>query len=308
VDVLGENVNARELIRRCDEMELLGRLISQSKTVDTQFRPRMHIKAPTYTVAWKPKHDAMLLVGINRHGFGNWSRIAEDEDLQLDGKVNLTGSDDNKGAPDSTKLVRRATALLRELSNGESASSEKKAAAKKKSIKSVKSAKTSDREKIKNKYKDKVKPGKLDTGGKAHHERGTKRERTDIRMAPGSRKRPRTKDKWPASSVVMRSAMTEKLKSSHHDTLKELRKLSRDDSKVEPGEKIMRTKECLMDLGSQITTLAAGNDPVHTELWTYVHQSCRTNLPGERLGAIYLKLAENHQRKEQASASVTGGR
>jgi hypothetical protein len=167
-------------------------------------------------------------------------------------------------------------------------SSMKKAVAKKKSTKSLKSPNAG-----RDANADGV--GKVDR----YTERGVKRERSDIGKGPGLKKRPRLKDK-PSGSSIARSPMTEKLKSSHKNTLKELRKLSKEGSKIDQMEKIKRTKDCLLKLGSQISKLAATNETVQTELWTYVHQSCRTNWPGDRLGMIYLKLAENLRKKDKS--------
>lgn len=280
VDILGEQVNARDLIQRCSEMELLGRLITQSRSPDTQFRLRIHIKAPAYGVSWKPKHDAMLLVGVYRHGLGNWSRIAADSDLQLDTRMNVNSSDENKGAPDATKLMRRVAALLRELSNGDKATSEK--LSRKKSAKSNKTGK---------------KP--LSTG------RGQKRDHPEHNLPARSANKSRGKERRTSksnASETSESVMVRALKATHQKTLKELRKLSREDSSLGNEEKIRRTKECLLILGGQITKLSQDRDRVKSELWAYIHLACRTNLPGNRLRILYEKLAENRRQREAVSA------
>jgi chromodomain-helicase-DNA-binding protein 1 len=278
IDVLGEQINARDVVRRCAEMALLGRLVTQTNNPQTQFRLRVHLKAPAYGIPWKPKNDAMLLLGVYRHGFGNWVRIAADPDLQLDGKMNLDATELNKGAPDPTKLTRRVNALLRELRN-----EEKLASAKKSKKRGSKASKV------------------LKVGGSNGHN-SAKRQRHDEVSANSPKKRARVKDKGSGSwytDKTRQTIMTDALLATQRETLRDLRRLSREDARISNKELIERMKICLLHLGAQIIKLAQKRERIRNELWEYVHLICRTKHPGERLGALYDKLAETERRRNE---------
>lgn len=285
IEAFSEHINARDLIRRCEDMELLGHKIDQLKTSETQFRLRRQIKPPAYGVPWKSKDDAMLLVGAYRHGVGNWALIANDSDLHLGNKISVPGTTGNdiKGAPDSTKLARRVTALLRELADEEMRSSQKK-------------------------LSRRPAPGKADRKGK----KGTKRGRVDATRAESSKskKRPRVegkekKEKREKSSSRNASVHSEKLKSTQLDSLKELRNLSRKDGKVDAAESVRRMKACLLVLGAAIKDISDDRNKVRSSLWSYVHSACRTPSNGERLEGLYNKLAGD-QRREVGGAAAAG--
>ncbi|KAG8767337.1 hypothetical protein FRC12_006308 [Ceratobasidium sp. 428] len=67
---------------------------------------------------WGPEHDAALLIGAWKHGFGNWEKIQDDPQLGLQGKFFLeegkkgeeTGA--SKPIPNAIHLVRRGDYLL----------------------------------------------------------------------------------------------------------------------------------------------------------------------------------------------------
>jgi chromodomain-helicase-DNA-binding protein 1 len=278
IEVLGEQINARDVVRRCAEMALLGRLVTQTNDPQTQFRLRVHLKAPAYGIPWKPKNDAMLLLGVYRHGFGNWGRIAADSDLQLDGKMNLDATELNKGAPDQTKLTRRVNALLRELRSEEKLASAKKS--KKKGSKASKMPKV---------------------GGSNGHN-SAKRQRHDEVTGDSPKKRARVKDKSSGpwyTDKTRKTIMTDALLATQRETLRDLRRLSREDARISNKELIERMKICLLHLGAQIVKLAQKRERVHNELWEYVHLICHTKHPGERLGALYDKLAETERRRNE---------
>jgi hypothetical protein len=279
VDVLGEQVNARDLVQRCEDLELLGHRIAQTSTSDTQFRLRRQIKPPAYGVAWKSKHDAMLLVGAFRHGLGNWGLIAADGDLQLSDKMNVPGSGTEiKGAPDATKLMRRATALLRELAEEERALTQKNAKRSKK-----KSPRHSDRKAVK---------GSRRTSAS----RGTKRDRVDGGGGEPPKAKKRAK---PSNSSSRASRYSDRLKATQLRALKELRKLSHKDVQMDQKDKVRRMKACLYELGTEIVKLSGSDGDVRRDLWGYVHGACRTAFVGDRLEVLYNKLAVEHNQRDK---------
>lgn len=70
---------------------------------------------------WTSRDDSMLLVGIYKHGFGNWKAIQDDPKLGLSTKFFLGGErsklDKNRKLPKKLHLDRRGTYLLREIMN-----------------------------------------------------------------------------------------------------------------------------------------------------------------------------------------------
>lgn len=263
-DVLGETgADAVDLLKRCQDLKMLRNHIGTFDP-DTQFRLPRAIKAPSYNVRWKTQNDAMLLVGIYRYGFGNWTQIAQDKQLSLADKMNVAGNSECKpGAPDTTKLTRRVITLLREL--------EREVRPKT----SSKKARTRDRQ------EGKVEKGKTSRGVQKKISKGRRKEAAGSRTAGPSKKK-------KGGHNSMRLA----LKTTHLATLKELRALSKENTRLDNSEKIKRTKECLLKLGHAIDKLAESSTRGQVELWHFVHDVCRTSLPGDRLQAIYEKLAD----------------
>ncbi|GAB4815465.1 hypothetical protein N2152v2_002511, partial [Parachlorella kessleri] len=79
--------------------------------------------------AWSPRDDAMLLLGVFRHGVGSWDRVALDEELKLSEKLAVAAAERCKDhaaqhlptakrpetLPKASHLDTRAYALLRQL-------------------------------------------------------------------------------------------------------------------------------------------------------------------------------------------------
>lgn len=272
-DVLGEKgVDAADLLKRCEDLQML-RGVLQTFDPDTQFRPRRVIRAPSYDIRWKPQNDAMLLVGVCRHGFGNWLQIAQDKQLNLTDRINVAGNNDCKpGAPDTTKLARRVSTLLKELEKEvRAAPSKKKNSSQEKTV----ARKGSRRREVKAPQK-KISKSRKETSS----------TRAQSGKASSSKKMKKGKQ-----GDVTRSGARMALKATHMSTLKELLALSSQNSTLDNTEKIRRTKECLLVLGRAIDEQAESSAKVRRDLWRYVHEVCRTNLAEDRLQGIYEKLA-----------------
>ncbi|KAI0565699.1 DNA helicase [Gracilaria domingensis] len=250
IDILGESgVDAHDLLKRCRDLKMLRDTIGSFNS-DLQFRLPGVIRPPSFGIRWKQYHDAMLLVGIYRHGFGNWTQIAKDDQLDLGDKMNVAGNSAQAGAPDTTKLARRITALLRELER----ESRLRAAAGRRG-------------------KSRMKGQKRQRGSSVKG--STERAK---RAKPGRSDKSRNK------------AMRLEIKRSNLATLRELRSLSKQSNKLDAAERISRTKQCLLKLGRSIDHVGKSKTAT-ADLWTYVHEVCRTSLQGERLQTIYEKLA-----------------
>ncbi|KAJ4296768.1 ATP-dependent DNA helicase Hrp3 [Kalmusia sp. IMI 367209] len=82
------------------------------------------IKPASYSCPWGAREDGMLMVGINRHGYGAWVPIRDDPDLGLKEKFFLEENrvdkkeerskkeEKNAKSPGAVHLVRRANYLL----------------------------------------------------------------------------------------------------------------------------------------------------------------------------------------------------
>ncbi|KAJ2887799.1 ATP-dependent DNA helicase Hrp3, partial [Coemansia aciculifera] len=148
------SVNAGVVAQRASDLSVLSRRLDQPQMRDdpTKFRIGVMLKpVHHWSCLWGQREDAMLLVGIHRHGFGNWDRIQADPDLGLQKKLFLTPADEKAAAssqpavsasgasgtvrgngaaptpppgkrivaPKATHLVRRGEYLLKVLRDGE---------------------------------------------------------------------------------------------------------------------------------------------------------------------------------------------
>ncbi|KAG5971550.1 hypothetical protein E4U58_007453 [Claviceps cyperi] len=117
-----KKVNAETAIERPKQLQLLRNAI-QSQSDWKSFRLPDATKAANYTCAWGAKEDAMLLVGIDKHGFGAWVQIRDDAELEMQDKLFLeehrvgkkeerSKANDKLKAPGAVHLVRRSEYLL----------------------------------------------------------------------------------------------------------------------------------------------------------------------------------------------------
>ncbi|KAK1858749.1 hypothetical protein I4F81_001350 [Pyropia yezoensis] len=95
-------MNASEMVTREAELAALATAVGGYPS-KTQFPLRAAAKPPAYGFKRTTINDAMLLVGILRHGLGNWKLNATDKDLGLDTKLSTPGSP-VVGAPDTSKV------------------------------------------------------------------------------------------------------------------------------------------------------------------------------------------------------------
>ncbi|KAJ1945180.1 ATP-dependent DNA helicase Hrp3, partial [Linderina macrospora] len=138
------SVNAGVVAQRATDLAVLSRRLEQPSLRDdlTKFRIGVPLKpVHHWSCLWGQREDAMLLVGIYRHGFGNWDKIQADPDLGLQKKLFLTSADEKAAsvqsiggtvrggtgaaagkrivAPKATHLVRRGEYLLKVLREGD---------------------------------------------------------------------------------------------------------------------------------------------------------------------------------------------
>ncbi|KAL2756217.1 hypothetical protein ACRALDRAFT_1050450 [Sodiomyces alcalophilus JCM 7366] len=116
-------MNAETAIERPKQLRLLRQVLQKSDDW-RKFRLPDASKAAHYSCEWGAKEDAMLLVGLNRYGFGAWTQIRDDPELELGNKFFLEehrvekkeerskATDKGINSPGAVHLVRRSEYLL----------------------------------------------------------------------------------------------------------------------------------------------------------------------------------------------------
>jgi chromodomain-helicase-DNA-binding protein 1 len=116
-------VNAETVVERPPQLRLLRRVLREHGDALT-FRLTEASKSAQYSCEWGAREDAMLLVGIDKYGFGAWTQIRDDPELQMHDKFFLEEHrvdkkeerrrTDDKGiqSPGAVHLVRRSEYLL----------------------------------------------------------------------------------------------------------------------------------------------------------------------------------------------------
>lgn len=118
-----KRLNAETIVERPREMRAVREAIAAWPDW-RKFRIAEANKATNYTASWGAREDGMLCVGINKHGYGAWAAIRDDEDLEMKDKLFLeehrvekktervNGEEKNAKSPGAVHLVRRADYLI----------------------------------------------------------------------------------------------------------------------------------------------------------------------------------------------------
>jgi chromodomain-helicase-DNA-binding protein 1 len=116
-------VNAETILERPPQLRLLRKVIKEHGDNST-FRLTDATKAAHYSCEWGAREDGMLLIGIDRYGFGAWTQIRDDQELKMQDKFFLEehrvekkeerkkGDEKNIQSPGAVHLVRRSEYLL----------------------------------------------------------------------------------------------------------------------------------------------------------------------------------------------------
>ncbi|KAI1432594.1 SNF2 family N-terminal domain-containing protein [Xylaria sp. CBS 124048] len=119
-----KKINAETILERPPQLRLLHRVVKEQQPDFRSFQLPEATKTAHYSCEWGPREDGMLLVGIDRYGFGAWTQIREDRELNMHDKFFLEEhriekkqereTTETKGAkaPGAVHLVRRAEYLL----------------------------------------------------------------------------------------------------------------------------------------------------------------------------------------------------
>ncbi|KAK3694563.1 CHD1-like protein [Podospora appendiculata] len=116
-------VNASTAVDRPPQLRLLRRVLREHGD-NLTFRLPEAAKSAAYSCEWGAREDGMLLVGIDKYGFGAWPQIRDDPELQMqdkffleehrvDKKEERKKTDDRSiQSPGAVHLVRRSEYLL----------------------------------------------------------------------------------------------------------------------------------------------------------------------------------------------------
>ena len=111
-----DDINPIHILLRDIELKALFNSISPDNIYKfrlTNFG-KNRIKAVfNWSQPWKITDDSNLLIGVYLYGFGNWSKIQQDQKLGLQEKLFLGKLDQAGVAPRSSHLIRRAEYLLK---------------------------------------------------------------------------------------------------------------------------------------------------------------------------------------------------
>ncbi|KAI9022522.1 SNF2 family N-terminal domain-containing protein [Hyaloraphidium curvatum] len=120
-----EGVKGLNATQICDRQKELKALAEHLSTIPNLQQFRLvtdNFRAPAnWACNWTLKDDSMLLVGVYKHGMGNWDDMQQDESLDLMGKMFLgsskaaDGSADAKLLPKAPHLTRRAESAIKGL-------------------------------------------------------------------------------------------------------------------------------------------------------------------------------------------------
>lgn len=86
-----KNINAELVLSRPPDMKLLESMIPKENPLSFEL-PRQPKLVLNWNCQWSVKDDAMLLVGVNKFGYGSWTQIRDDPLLGLQNKLFLEGT------------------------------------------------------------------------------------------------------------------------------------------------------------------------------------------------------------------------
>jgi chromodomain-helicase-DNA-binding protein 1 len=104
-------INAKPIVSRHYQLDYLNRVLEKFDLLNEEL-PIPVKSTSNWSCSWDKNDDAMLLLGIHRHGFGAWSKIGEDSELGLEGKFYLGGNQPSSVSPKPPHLVRRGEYLM----------------------------------------------------------------------------------------------------------------------------------------------------------------------------------------------------
>ncbi|KAJ1893816.1 ATP-dependent DNA helicase Hrp3, partial [Coemansia sp. IMI 209127] len=115
------SVNAGVVAQRVTDLSVLSKRLElpTMREDPTKFRIGVPLKpVHHWSCLWGQREDAMLLVGIYRHGFGNWDKIQADVELGLQKKLFLTLADEKAASVQAIGGTVRGSSVVGSGGNG----------------------------------------------------------------------------------------------------------------------------------------------------------------------------------------------
>ncbi|KAJ9074289.1 ATP-dependent DNA helicase Hrp3 [Entomophthora muscae] len=106
-----DGINVPQVLQRTRDLSQIYRYMRKAQP--ESFRLPLSPKSVTWTVEWDSVDDAMLLLGIFKHGFGNWGKIRENVSLGLTDRLFLSEAESPGSTPRPSHLVRRGEYLMK---------------------------------------------------------------------------------------------------------------------------------------------------------------------------------------------------
>ncbi|KAG0204194.1 hypothetical protein BGX28_003768 [Mortierella sp. GBA30] len=303
-----EKMNAGQMILRLKDLRAMNRRLDG--TDPAKFRMNVPLKpVMNWSCSWGQKEDAMLVVGIYKHGFGAWDKIQEDSSLGFAKKFFLSSQDakDLKKIPKALHLVRRGEYLLKTLRESE------------RDKKSRQSAATGSRREPGKSSRNATSKNHSSNSAKDHGKSSNNRSGSKVNAGSSNSKSRSSKSRSARSSRNGGGSDSDDGESSgghHEESSKDLlRAVSRDLRTIKESEKKgvepQVIAECLARIGREIEDLVEGassssrsrseRERLSRQLWTYAGKAFPTgaiHYAQLRKGYLDIKDAE-----KQASSS-----
>nr|GEV55510.1 protein chromatin remodeling 5-like isoform X1 [Tanacetum cinerariifolium] len=312
LDFYGVPVKAGEILGRVQELQLLSKRINRYSDPFSQFQALMYLKPATWSkgCGWNAKDDARLLLGIHRHGFGNWEKIRLDEKLGLMKKIAPVELQHHETfLPRAPQLKERACQLL-EMEHvavgGKSSGNKGGRKGSKKQMDHPPNIPT-PRGKGKQLQQESV---------------GIKAPNSRLRMTRGKKNEALVKEEGEMSDTEEVYEQFKEVKwmewcsdvlTEEKKTLERLQRLQSISANLPKEKVLLRIRNYLQILGLRIDQIVIDHeeDPnkrerMTTRLWNYV--STFSNLSGAKLQQIYSKLEQEKGTAAGVGPSQINGR
>lgn len=288
-----KNVNAETFLQRAHDLQVLHDLVKEKNP--KSFRLTQAVKSTsTWKVSWGVREDSMLLFGIDRYGFGSWSAIMADEELDMAGKFFLEETKDSKDTPGAVHLVRRGEYLLGVISEAQDH---------KKKNGDIRKFATKDTPKTKVKRErnsSSPAPVKKKSSTPKGSKKGSTSNLSKVHLSNGKSSSPlsskvKEQDDGRHDSGSEYESMDEQdCKQTMNPVRKPLKRLKKEAQDLQGSELAKLMKECLLEIGAFIDKEARTNPTkpqLAKHLWVFTSYFWPKSVSHKKILRIYEKLA-----------------
>lgn len=304
-----KNINAELVLSRPPDMKLLESMIPKENPLSFEL-PRTPKLVQNWNCEWTAKDDAMLLVGVNKFGYGSWTQIRDDPLLGLQNKLFLEGAKGaaerpsekeakgaNKKVPGAVHIGRRVDYLFYLLRGDDDNVSSTNGTTKKKAVKKPKSEGVAKPKKASKSLSPevRVKKPKAKKASSASSVNSPKLENHSTMKIKNDDDHADDNDDY-----LEYDSMDEKLcKAVLKPVAKSLMKLHRGNQGLEKHEWAMLLRKELVTIGEFIDKICKTerDDKFSKHLWSYASFYWPAKVPSLKITAMYTRI------KSQADAS-----